>query len=94
MTELAEENISFSRSDKIYGARTLPGCTFTMGGITAQHAGMCMKLGNDMSHFSEFMPNLVTLGDIFEEEGYHNYFMCGSDLKFAGRDKFFTHLQC
>ena len=89
MTELAKENISFSRSDLLYGPNTLTGSTYTMGGITAQHAGMPMRLANNMNQYAEFMPNLVTLGDILEDEGYHNYFMCGSDLKFAGRDKFF-----
>lgn len=35
------------------------------------------------------MPHLITMGDILEDHGYSNYFMCGSDASFAGRRNYY-----
>lgn len=40
LTELALENESFSFDGKINGAHTVPGATFTMGGLVAQTSGV------------------------------------------------------
>ena len=92
MTQIAKDNISFSQSDPIEGASVTPGNGWTIAGIIGQSAGIPLKLpvgGNSMGQYDTFMPNLSGLGDILKKEGYHNLFMCGSDLEFAGRSNYF-----
>lgn len=97
MTRIAKENVSFSHSDLIEGAAVAPACGWTMSGLTAQTAGLPLKLyvekagwENLMDRFSTFMPGATSLGDILKEAGYKNIFMCGSDLTFGGRRSYFT----
>ena len=95
LTQLASENISFSNTKDYGGAQQMPGTGWTMAGILASTSGISYILpvaGNDNGKYSEFLPNLEGLGDILEHNGYSNYFMCGSDAGFSGRDLFFrTH---
>lgn len=97
MTEIAKNNISFSQSDLIEGAAVPPLCGWTMAGIVAESAGLPLKLygvhksavDNSMKYNDSFMPGVTGLGDILEEQGYHNVFMCGSDVEFGGRENYF-----
>lgn len=100
MTQIAKDNISFSQSDLIEGATVVPGCGWTIAGLVAETSGLPLKLykpidpeksaGNSMDDYASFMPGAVTLGDLLEREGYHNYFMAGSDFEFGGRTNYFT----
>ena len=97
MTRIAKENVSFSHSNLIEGAAVAPACGWTMAGLTAETAGLPLKLyvekagwENLMDRFASFMPGATTLGDILKEAGYRNIFMCGSDLTFGGRRSYFT----
>ena len=94
LVELAQEGDCFSGDEKtIQGAFVLPGCTWTMGGIFAQTAGLPLKIpinGNSMDSVDSFFPRLVALGDILEDEGYHQCFLIGSDANFGGRDHYFS----
>ncbi len=93
MTQIAKDNISFSQSDLLEGAATVPGTTWTMGALVAQTSGLPLKLYmggyNVMKGYSTFMPKTVALGDILEEEGYHNFFLAGSNFTFGGRRSYF-----
>lgn len=99
MTRIAQENVSFSRNDKIVGASIAPGCGWTIAGLVAQSAGLPLKTynaaeaeGNDGDMFSVFLPGAVTLGDILSEQGYKTFFMAGSDFTFGGRRVYYeTH---
>lgn len=91
-TALAKNNVSFSNTDKLGGFYPLPGSTWTMASLFATQTGLpfAFPVGqNDMSQVETFAPSVVGLGDILEEQGYHQEFLCGSDIRFAGRDKFF-----
>lgn len=97
MTKLAEENISFSQTDKISGAAVAPACGWTIAGLVAQTSGLPLKLfsyggdvDNSMDKYSYFMPGTISLGEILENEGYHNVFMAGSDFDFGGRTNYFS----
>ena len=94
LTLLAKENISFSHSELIEGAAVAPDCTWTIAGLVAETAGIPLKLpanyNNVMGKYEYFLPGVVTLEDILETEGYHNYFMAGSDFSFGGRRKYYT----
>ena len=91
LTQLAEENINFSSTEKMGGFHVY-GIGFTMAGLLATTSGVNYKLAVENSEveiFSEFMPGITSLGDILYREGYHNYFQCGSFGEFAGRDMYF-----
>ncbi len=100
MTGLARNNISFSQSELIEGAAVAPQCGWTIAGLVAQTSGLPLKLfnfddaldgtDNTMDKYVSFMPGSTTLGDILEREGYHNFFMAGSDFTFGGRRDYFT----
>ena len=98
MTELAKNNVSFSQSDKIEGAAVAPACGWTMAGMVAEFSGLPLKLykyddtsvDNSMGNYQEFLPGVTNLGDILEKEGYKNYYMIGSDVRFSGRDKYMS----
>ena len=89
MTAIARNNISFSQTELISGAAVAPDCGWTIAGMVAQTAGLPLKVYSggacDMDRYDTFMPSIVTLGDILENEGYHNVFMAGSDFDFSGR---------
>ena len=96
LTILAKENISFSQSDLLEGAAVAPGTGWTIAGIIAETAGIPLKLytqsdlvDNGMGQYISFLPGAVALGDILKDNGYKNYFMQGSDIKFAGKESYF-----
>lgn len=91
LTELSNQYINFSNNSFIGGAISVPGVTWTIGGMVAQTAGIPLKLpinGNAYGKFSSFLPGAYTLGDILEKEGYNQMFMMGSDAIFGGRDSY------
>ena len=94
LAELAETEISFSNTDKLGGFYEAYGCKWTMGGLLGSSSGTPynIPLGrNAMEYFAEFMPGLdTTLGEVLESEGYKNVFMCGSDIEFGGRGKYYS----
>ena len=68
------------------------GATWTMGALFAQTSGLPLNLpirGDLMSTQSEFLPGVINLGDILEENGYKQYFLMGSEAEFAGRDLYY-----
>ena len=42
-----------------------------------------------MNTFKNFAPGITALGDILEEQGYNQVFLCGSDGNFGGRRNYF-----
>ena len=98
MTKIAKENVSFSRTELIDGAYVAPGGGWTIAALVSQTSGLPLKLlsytnesiDNGMGDYEYFMPGATTLGDILEEEGYHNFFMAGSQFEFGGRKNYFT----
>ncbi|MBE6107670.1 MAG: LTA synthase family protein [Erysipelotrichaceae bacterium] len=96
MTAIAKENISFSQSELIEGASVAPASGWTIAGLVAETAGLPLKLfsydswvDNSMEKYAQFLPGVTSLGDILLENGYHNYFMAGSDFNFGGRTTYF-----
>ena len=98
LTTIAQDNVSFSHSDRLEGAAVPPLCGWTIAGMCAETAGLPLKLyasntvraNNAMDEYAAFLPGATSLGDILEAEGYHNVFMCGSDAEFGGRLNFVT----
>lgn len=95
LTELAENYINFSDSEKMGGTTGNYGSDWTVGALVGTSTGVPFKSSveeNSMSDYAEFLPGVTALGQVLEKEGYKNYFVCGSDAAFGGRDLFFkTH---
>lgn len=93
LTKIAQENEDFSgEGEQIEGGYSYVGTAFTTGGIFAQSAGLPLRVSigaNNMDTQSSFFPGITALGDILEEEGYRQVFMCGSDAVFGGRSLYF-----
>jgi len=92
LTSLAEENISFSHNNVLGGANITSGANWTMGALFSSTTGTPLSLpieGNSMSTFKNFTPGITSLGDILEEQGYNQVFLCGSDGTFGGRQNYF-----
>lgn len=92
LTSLAEANISFSHNDVLGGANVTTGASWTMGALFSSTTGAPFSLpveGNSMSTFQNFTPGITSLGDILEDKGYTQVFLCGSDGTFGGRQNYF-----
>ncbi len=87
-------DFSASGSDLLNGAFVTDNSGWTVAGLVAQSAGVPLNAGHDVfrgnfTDDSPFMPHLTTLGEILEDEGYRNYFMCGSEGLYAGRENYY-----
>lgn len=93
LTNLANQNVSFSNSNNLGGFHSTTGTTWTMGSLFAQTSGipwrMPMSNHNGMNTRKRFSNGDVSIGDILHQKGYTQEFMCGSDSDFAGRDIYF-----
>ncbi len=96
LTVLGTEYEDFSGySGTRNGGVALPGAVWTMGAMFGTSTGLPLKtpLGqNGMSVNDDFLPGIITLGDILQSEGYTNYLLLGSDATFGGRRLYYeTH---
>lgn len=92
LTDLAKNNLNFSDSDKLGGGHVYTE-GWTMAGLLGSSTGVPYKLpveGNSAGEYEQFLPGITGLGDILQEAGYKNYFMCGSDATFGGREAFYS----
>lgn len=104
LTELAQQNVNFSNTDKLGGGYATTGATWTMAGIFAQTIGLPLKLSDSIADGDgnyvlaenyEFSANATNLEDILAENGYTQCFMLGSDIVFGGRQAYFdSHGEC
>lgn len=98
LTRLARENTSFSeQTDGKLGGFLCPvGTGWTVAALLASTSGIPFSFelgeggGNDMGEREKFASGLTTFGDILEEKGYRQEFICGSDIRFGGRDLYYT----
>ena len=97
LTSLAKNNVSFNNTDgsKLGGFYSNYGATWTFGALYTSLSGVPYNLpveGNAVPNTDEYAIGLTGLGEILEDEGYYNEFLCGSDANFAGRKQFLkTH---
>lgn len=92
LTRLAKENISFSNSKKLGGALQIAGSEWTVASMVSHTSGLPLKINtssNGIIDFNEFMPEVETIGDILEDNGYKNYLIAGSDTIYGGRKAYF-----
>lgn len=93
LEKIAQENEDFSgKEDLLQGGYSYNGTTYTTAGIFAQSTGLPLRVsigGNNMDTQDSFFPDITALGDILQDQGYRQIFMCGSDATFGGRRLYF-----
>lgn len=102
LTNLAQNNTSFSNTDKLGGGYPATGSTWTMAAIFAQTSGLPIKdtVGSEdmnatLGSQSGFSSMAYNLEDILEDAGYNQTFLIGSDATFGGRRAYFeSHGEC
>ena len=93
LTQMAFENTSFSDNEQLGGFYSGTGMGWTIAALFATTSGVPFSFpvkNNSMDKRENFAAGITTLGDILEEKGYYQEFLCGSDSEFAGRDLFFS----
>ncbi len=92
LVKVAKDNISFSNSEKLGGPFGINGSSWTVASMVSHTSGLPLKINsssNGIIDFENFMPNVVTLGDILAAHGYDNYLIAGSDTNYGGRKSYF-----
>ena len=91
---LAEENVNFSNTAGLGGALSFSGTTWTAAAMAAQTSGVPVKVTVTADEDAygageDFLPGIISLGEIFEKQGYHQTLLLGSDAEFHGREPYF-----
>ena len=93
LTQLAFDNECFAgNSGCLNGGRVFPGGEWTMGGLFAQATGTPLKVpiaNSRLDSVDALFPEIIALGDILAEQGYHQEFLLGSEVEFGGRRAFY-----
>ena len=96
LAQLAEENINFSHNDGLGGAHSFSGTTWTAAALVSQTSGVALQVPLNAGRFGgedetgEYMPGVVTIGEVLEDAGYRQMFLMGSDAEFGGRNTYFS----
>lgn len=92
--ELAEKNINFSQNDGFGGGRDTTGTSWTVGAMVAQSSGTPLSIPlsdpNTYGDYSRFLPGVISIHDILNENGYCQELLLGTDALFGGRINYFT----
>ncbi|MBP3210483.1 MAG: LTA synthase family protein [Oscillospiraceae bacterium] len=93
LAALAEKNTNFSHNEGIGGALSYPGTTWTAAAMVTQTAGVPVKVSLQADTYGAgdvFLPGVVSIGQILEEQGYKQVLLLGSNAEFHGREVYFT----
>ena len=97
LEKIASDNINFSNTNKLGGAQMpAAGSSWTVAGMVSSSSGVPLKLPSKMDDngytgYGSFLPGVYSLGEILDDNGYHNYLFIGSDASFGGRRDYFTY---
>lgn len=92
LTELANENINFSHDNNLGGWQTIDGTQWTIASHVSQDMGIPLSLSITSDKYDEttpYLPGGYSLGEVLEDNGYVNEFLCGSDADFGGTSNFY-----
>lgn len=82
--------------DSISEFPAAPGTTWSIAGMVASQCALPLRPSYEFlihaKKTKNFLPGAICLGDILRDMGYTEYFLAGTDLKFANMDRFYlTH---
>lgn len=88
LSQLRGEALDFT------GLQQVDGTGWTIAGIVASQCGVPLLLegshNNALAAIAEPLPGINCLGDILAAHGYHNVYMGGASLRFAGKGNFLS----
>ena len=93
LADLAEKNLNFSHNNGLGGALSYTGTTWTAASMVSQTAGVPVKVALEADTYGAgevFLPGVISLGQILEEQGYRQVLLLGSNAEFHGREIYFT----
>ena len=93
LVDLAEENINFSHDGDFGGALTFSGTNWTAAAMVTQTAGVPVQVPIFATNFGgddPYMPGIVSIGEVLEEQGYNNTLLVGSNADFGDRAAYFS----
>lgn len=95
LTKLAEKNVNFSHTKELGGAYSYLGTTWTAAAMATQTSGVPIKVvvaADEDTYGAEedFLPGVVSIGDVLEKYGYNQTLLVGSDAEFHGRQPYFV----
>ncbi len=93
LADLAEKNLNFSHNSGLGGALSYTGTTWTVAAMVAQTAGVPVKVALEADTYGAgdvFLPGVISIGQILEEQGYNQVLLMGSNAEFHGREVYFT----
>ncbi len=92
LTQIAQDNVSFSDGDGLGGFHTIVGTAWTVGALFGTSTGVPFSFPvneNSMNERTSFAGGINALGDVLEAKGYNQEFLCGSDASYGGRSDFY-----
>ncbi|WP_010250321.1 LTA synthase family protein [Acetivibrio cellulolyticus] len=92
LVALAKSNTSFSSVTGFGGYDQIDQAQFTIGALVASTAAIPINSTvnwKEMRDQGNIFPGVKTLGDMLNENGYKQEFLCGSDASFSDRDLWF-----
>ena len=93
LTELYEEGLSFSNTDKFGGPHTTYASEWSVAAMINMDTGLPLKIPmgrNSYGKDGSFLPGAVGIGDILQAQGYNQTIMFGADADFGGLTTYFT----
>ena len=93
LAALAEKNLNFSHNSGLGGALSYTSTTWTVAAMVAQTAGVPVKVALEADTYGAgdvFLPGVISIGQILEEQGYNQVLLLGSNAEFHGREVYFT----
>ena len=97
LTDLANNNVNFSHDEDFGGAQSFSGTTWTAAAMVTQTSGVVVQVPLTAGEFggtdddAQYMPGIVTIGEVLQKAGYQQTILMGSDSDFAGRDTYFSN---
>lgn len=80
LTQLFEDNVGFSHSDKFGGGDDMLGSRMTITGTFSKSTGVPLLSRLRIDH--KFIPGVTSIWEVLHRYGYTNYFIMGTDGKF------------
>lgn len=92
LENLAKDNLNFSNTNRLGGGYNLTLTAWTLASTVASTSGTPVlgQVKNKYNKVEKFMPEVNTLGDVLKREGYNLEIIQGTNIKFAGVNKYYS----
>ncbi len=91
--ELSKEGISFSHNDLMGGPHQTYGSSWSVASMINMSSGVPLAVPVGVNAYGldgHFLPGVLAIGDILEEEGYNQTLMFGAEADFGGLTAYYT----